>query len=75
MSTQTIQILQLITAVLLIASIMIQQKGSGLGEAFGGGGAVYRTKRGAEKIIIRSTVVLIVIMLGLAILALLTANN
>ena len=75
MSIQTIQILQLITSVLLIASIIIQKRGSGMGEAFGGGGAIYRTKRGAEKIIMRATIVLIVIMLGLAILALLTANK
>jgi len=72
---QTIQVLQLITAVLLILSIMIQRRGSGLGEAFGGGGAVYRTKRGAEKIIVRVTVALIVIMLGLALTALLMANK
>jgi preprotein translocase subunit SecG len=55
--------LQIIIAVLLITFILIQQKGSGLGMAFGGGGAVYRTKRGAEKIIFRATIVLAVLFM------------
>ena len=70
MNSQTIQILQLVVAVLLIASILMQQKGSGLGDAFGGSGAIFRTKRGAEKIIFRATIVLIVAMMGLALAAL-----
>lgn len=70
MNSQTIQILQLVVAILLICSILIQQRGSGLGEAFGGSSAIFRTKRGAEKIIFRATIVLIVAMMGLAIAAL-----
>jgi len=70
MNTQTIQILQLIVAILLIGSILIQQRGSGLGEAFGGSSAIFRTKRGAEKIIFRATIILIVAMMGLALAAL-----
>ncbi|PIZ43803.1 preprotein translocase subunit SecG, partial [candidate division WWE3 bacterium CG_4_10_14_0_2_um_filter_42_7] len=45
------QILQIIMAVLLVAAILIQGRGTGLGGIFGGEGGVYRTKRGAEKII------------------------
>jgi len=56
-------ILQVAVAILLIISILVQQKGSGLGAAFGGGGAVYRTKRGAEKIIFRATIVLAVLFM------------
>ncbi len=70
MSAQTIQILQLIIAILLIASILLQQRGSGLGEAFGGSSAIFRTKRGAEKIIFRTSIVLIIALIGLALAAL-----
>ena len=74
MSIQTIQIAQLIIAILLIASILLQQRGSGLGEAFGGSSAIFRTKRGAEKIIFKATIVLIVAMIGLALAALFTGK-
>lgn len=60
MST-TIQILQIISAILLILLILAQNRGSGLsGAAFGGGdggGSFYGAKRGAEKIMASSTVV------------------
>ena len=51
-------IIQIIISVLLIILILLQQKGAGLGAAFGGESAVYRTKRGAEKIIFMATIVL-----------------
>ena len=51
-------IVQIIISILLITAIMLQQKGSGLGAAFGGDSAVYRTKRGAEKFLFRATIAL-----------------
>lgn len=42
-------IIQIISASLLVVSILLQSRGSGLGGIFGGGGEFYRTKRGAEK--------------------------
>ena len=42
-------IILLVTAFLLIAAILLQQKGSGLSGVFGGDSASYLTKRGAEK--------------------------
>jgi preprotein translocase subunit SecG len=53
-----LHIIQIIISVLLIILILLQQKGAGLGAAFGGESAVYRTKRGAEKIIFTSTIIL-----------------
>ena len=53
----TLYVLQIVLSVLLISSILIQSKGSGLGAAFGGTSTIYRTKRGAEKIIFRATIV------------------
>lgn len=49
---------QVVLASLLVASILLQARGTGLGAAFGGGGNIYRTKRGAEKKIFQLTIVL-----------------
>jgi len=51
-----LQIIQVISAVLLMALILIQSKGVGLGSTFGGGGEVYYTRRGAEKFIFWGTI-------------------
>ncbi len=42
-------IIQIVLSVLLVISILLQQRGTGLGLAFGGEGNVFRTKRGIEK--------------------------
>ena len=57
----TLKILQMIFAVLLVVVILLQQKGSGLGSAFGGEGNVYRSRRGAEKMLFYATIVLAVL--------------
>ena len=61
---------QIIVAILLIGAILIQQKGVGLGSAFGGEGGVYRTRRGFEKVIFISTIILGVVFVMFAILGL-----
>ena len=61
-------IAQQISGGLLILLILIQEKGSGLGEAIGGVGANYQTtKRGAEKVLARTTVVFLIAFVGLSI--------
>ena len=61
---------QIVVAVLLIGAILLQQKGVGLGAAFGGEGGIYRTKRGFEKVIFISTIILGAVFVLLAILGL-----
>ncbi|MBI2018783.1 preprotein translocase subunit SecG [Candidatus Daviesbacteria bacterium] len=51
-------IIQIILGILLILVIIIQQKGSGIGTAFGGDLSFYRTKRGAEKLLFYATIAL-----------------
>ena len=64
-------ITQLIAAVLLVITVLMQQRGTGLGGAFGGGGAeVYSAKRGAEKVVFNTTIVLAVIFVGVGIVRL-----
>ncbi len=52
-----LQILQIIVAILLIVSILLQAQGSGLGTAFGGGGEVFRSRQRMEKVLISGTVI------------------
>jgi protein translocase SecG subunit len=59
-----IYIIQIVVSILLMVTILLQQKGSGLGAGFGGDNAVYRTKRGAEKFIFRFTIILAFLFLA-----------
>jgi preprotein translocase subunit SecG len=64
---QILVIVQLIIAGILMFLILLQQRGSGLGSAFGGsGGEFYSTRRGMEKNIFRATVVFGIIFIVLA---------
>ncbi len=61
-----IAIIQITIAILLVGAILIQNRGTGLGAAFGGEGNVYRTKRGVERYIFVATIVLAVLFLTTA---------
>ncbi|MBI2063081.1 MAG: preprotein translocase subunit SecG [Candidatus Yanofskybacteria bacterium] len=66
-----ITIIQLILAVLLIAAILLQQRGTGLSGAFGGEGSVYSTRRGIEKTLFASTIIVAILFFGVSIARLL----
>jgi len=51
-------ILQIIISIFLIAVILLQAKGTGLGTAFGGSNQMYHSKRGMEKIVFGLTIFL-----------------
>lgn len=55
---------EVVSAILIIASILVQQKGAGLSGVFGGSDVSYLTKRGAEKFITIFTVVMIIVFIG-----------
>jgi len=62
-------ILQAIVSVLLIVGILLQQRGSAMGSAFGQeGGAVYGSRRGAQRKIFIGTIVLGALFILLSIL-------
>ncbi|MEA2088993.1 MAG: preprotein translocase subunit SecG [Patescibacteria group bacterium] len=63
-------VLQLVSALLLIIFILMQQRGSGLSGIFGGSNDIYSAKRGAEKFLFKSTIILVVIFLGTGVIAL-----
>jgi protein translocase SecG subunit len=58
---------QIGSAVLLIISILLQQRGQGLGSALGGNTMEYSTKRGVEKMIFYAAIVLAIVFVGVSI--------
>lgn len=61
----------IILSALIVLFILLQGRGAGLGSAWGGGGETFQTRRGVELIMMRITVVLIVIFLGVSVATLL----
>ena len=62
---------QIILSLLLIAGILLQQKGTGLSSAFGGSSMEYSTKRGAEKIVFYFTIVVAILFIAVSVARLL----
>lgn len=61
-----LNISQVVLSILLIIAVLLQSRGTGIGAAFGGGGNVYRTKRGAEKKLFQLTILLCILFFGVA---------
>ena len=59
---------QITIAVMLVVSILLQRRGTGLGSTFGGEGGSYYTKRGFEKALFYATIALATAFLGAAFL-------
>lgn len=58
----------IITSIALIASVILQSKGAGLGGLTGGDtGGIFTARRGIEKVLFRITIILSVIFFLLAI--------
>lgn len=70
-----ISIIEIVTAVLLIASILIQNKGAGLSSTFGGEFGGYYSKRGFEKFLVWFSIALSTIFIVLAIVNLVLTNK
>lgn len=50
------QVVQIIVAIALIVSILLQARGAGLGSVFGGTGTVFKTRRGIERLLFNMSV-------------------
>ncbi|MES2470786.1 MAG: preprotein translocase subunit SecG [Patescibacteria group bacterium] len=64
---------QIILSVLLVIAILLQRTGAQLGGAFGGGdnfSSVFHTRRGAEKTLFTTTIVIAILFAITALLAL-----
>lgn len=56
-----LQLAQIVIAVAVAASILLQARGTGLSSTFGGESTAYRSRRGLERTLFRLTVVLIAV--------------
>ena len=69
--TDILQIVMLVSAVLMILSILLQQRGASLGAGFGGSSELYTTRRGFDKNLFDVTVIFAVAFVGSIVLGLL----
>ncbi len=51
-----IEIITIVSAVLTVLLILLQQRGASLGAGFGASGELFTTRRGVEKSIFRTTI-------------------
>jgi len=62
-------IINIVVAIAITGLILLQGKGAGLGSAWGGGGEMFQTRRGIEKVTLRITIVLIVVFFALSLIS------
>jgi len=60
---------QIVVSIALIASVLFQLRGGGIGGIFGQSDSVYRTRRGLESTLLKLNIVLISLIVVFAILA------
>ena len=71
-----LQIVQIIISIALVVLIVLQAKGSGLGNLFGGeAGAITKTRRGLEKTLFQLTVGLSITFIAIAIITVAFINH
>lgn len=63
-----LQVTTLVSAILMVIAILLQQRGATLGAGFGSSGELYTTRRGFDKNLYEVTIVLAVVFI-LSILA------
>lgn len=62
--------IQIVLSVLLVGGIVLQQRGAGLGGAFGGDNfsSTFYKRRGAEKFLFQATIIIAILFVASAIL-------
>ena len=60
---------QMVVSIALMAAVLLQARGAGLGATFGGDSSVYRSRRGIEKRLFQFTVILAVLFVIFSIAA------
>ena len=61
--TLILQILIIVSGVLIIASVLLQARGASLGAGFGSSGEFFTTRRGIDKNLYDTTIVLAIIFI------------
>ena len=61
-------IAQILIALALIATVLFQLRGGGIGGIFGQADSVYRTRRGIESTLLKLTIILVILLVVFAVL-------
>ena len=59
-------IVEVVICAILVVAVLLQNRAEGLGKMFGGGGEVFRTERGLEKVLYYATIVLIIALIAIS---------
>lgn len=70
-----LQIITVISAILMVAAILLQQRGASLGAGFGASGELYTSRRGLDKSLYRSTVVMAIIFVASIVVGMLVPSG
>lgn len=72
--TTILQFVTIGSAILMMVTILLQQRGASLGAGFGGSNELYTTRRGIDKNLYEATVVLAVIFIMSILVGLVVPN-
>jgi len=64
----TLNLIQILLSIPLVAAILLQGKGTGLSGIFGGEGNIYRSRRGVEKTLFIFTIITSILFFSVALL-------
>ena len=67
-------IAQILISIALIATVLFQLRGGGIGGIFGQADSVYRTRRGIESTLFKLTIILVVLLVVFAVLIYIQAS-
>ena len=59
---------QILVCIGLMAAVLLQSRGAGLGATFGGDSSVYRSRRGVEKRLFQFTLILALLFVGVSLI-------
>ena len=65
----------IIISFVLIALVLLQTRGSGLGSIFGGDSGIYRTRRGMEKTLFNMTIAFATLFLVISLMTVLVGTS
>ncbi|MBD3238663.1 MAG: preprotein translocase subunit SecG [Candidatus Moranbacteria bacterium] len=64
MLNQILIIINIVSAALIVAAVLLQARGSSASGVFGGDSESFYTRRGLDKVLFTSTIVLVIIFIG-----------
>ena len=69
-----LQIVTVVSAVILVIAVLLQQRGATLGAGFGASGELYTTRRGVDKNLFDVTVIMAVVFVSSILVSLVLGN-